>query len=297
MSQNNVKKTCFVITPIGPDGSEIRRHIDIAIDHAIIPALGDEYEPLIPHRLYESMAITKQIYKHLDESDLVIANLTGLNPNVMYELAIRFCIGKPVIIIAEKGTALPFDVKDQRVFFYINDYLGTVELENNIKNALNSINYHQRNSSPVHDALGEIKLFSQLREKTHDNEIYETLSLIIKKLDDITERNNHEIIGRRIDVTPLKRDTINNIYKSLYNNNELMEKYKKLCDSLSNKLYEVEQEPSKRGLLDRFKDEYDDVVNSFENDKSDLKSYQVNYIQIRLNDFYNRYERMKRTLK
>ena len=38
------KKRCFVITPIGDEKSEIRRHIDGIIDEAIVPALGEEYE-------------------------------------------------------------------------------------------------------------------------------------------------------------------------------------------------------------------------------------------------------------
>ena len=35
------KKRCFVITPIGDEKSEIRRHIDGIIDEAIVPALGE----------------------------------------------------------------------------------------------------------------------------------------------------------------------------------------------------------------------------------------------------------------
>lgn len=185
------KKTCFVITPIGPEGSEIRRHIDIVIDDAIIPALGEDYEPIIPHRLLESTAITKQIYQSLNESDLVIANLTKLNPNVMYELAIRFCIGKPVIIIAEKDTDLPFDVKDQRAVFYVNDYRGTLELKSNIKKAVTSIVYSDNPSSPIHDALGEVSLFQQLKSDSEEssNISGEAITLILKKLDSLISRS------------------------------------------------------------------------------------------------------------
>ena len=190
LANNNDKKSCFIITPIGDAGSKIRRHIDIVIDSAIVPALGDEYEPIVPHRLYDSSAITKQIYQHIYESDLVVANLTGLNPNVMYELAMRFCVGKPVIIIAEEETRLPFDIKDQRAFFYINDYDGIIELRENIRKALNSIDFSSDLTSPIYDALGEVALFKQLHYGIEENSKLsdKALSLILDKLD-FLERN------------------------------------------------------------------------------------------------------------
>lgn len=35
------RKICFVITPIGPDNSPVRRHIDGVINEAIIPVLDE----------------------------------------------------------------------------------------------------------------------------------------------------------------------------------------------------------------------------------------------------------------
>ena len=52
------------------------------------------------------------------EADLVIADLTGNNANVFYELSLRHAIGKPVIHMAANGTPLSFDVRDNRTIFY-----------------------------------------------------------------------------------------------------------------------------------------------------------------------------------
>lgn len=193
------KKTCFIVTPIGDPNSEIRRHIDGVIDASIIPALGNDYETIIPHRLYDLTTITKQIYQFLNECDLVIANLTGLNPNVMYELAVRFCIGKPVIIIIDDKTTLPFDVKDQRVIQYVNDSQGTIDLKDSIVKSLKKIDFSKVPSSPIHDALSEIALFKNLNgeESTKEGVSDKAISLIMKKLDVLEMKMARESTGNK----------------------------------------------------------------------------------------------------
>lgn len=73
--------------------------------------------------------ITTQIINRIINDDLVIANLTGTNPNVMYELCLRYVVAKPIIHICENGTTLLFDIKDSRTIYYENDMLGVEELK------------------------------------------------------------------------------------------------------------------------------------------------------------------------
>ncbi|WP_235489885.1 hypothetical protein [Streptomyces roseoverticillatus] len=61
--------------------------------------------------------ITEQICQHVIESDLVIADVSGGNPNVMYELGLRHVTGKPTIHIGEAGQ-LPFDIASIRTIRY-----------------------------------------------------------------------------------------------------------------------------------------------------------------------------------
>lgn len=153
--QRTDKKRCFIITPIGNDNDSIRRHIDGIIDAAIKPALEPDYEVVAAHKITETGTITKQIIKEIYQDELAIANLTGNNPNVMYERAIRYCLGKPVLTIAEKGTNLPFDVMPERTIFYVNDPQGSLDLKDAIRSYVLNVDLAKR-ESPIHAILKEI---------------------------------------------------------------------------------------------------------------------------------------------
>ena len=250
-SDQREKRKCFIITPIGDSASEIRRHIDGIIDAAIIPALQStesiEYEVIVPHRKYESTTITKQIYTDLYKSDLVIANLTGLNPNVMYELATRFCFGKPVILIAECGTPLPFDVQDQRVHFYKNDAKGTIELIDEISKALDTVNYNGEKESPIHDALSEAVLFESTEQTSSDNKIEKMLSRIMNRLDKIESSNLSDYKVRFSESPYFPSDY--SIHKSLNGSYTIQPQYQWdtpiYSTSLSNMINSIKEEKSK----------------------------------------------------
>lgn len=144
------KKSCFVITPIGPAGSEIRRNADGVLNSVLRPVLGDfGYEVEAAHDISETGSIPDQVIKRVIESDLVVANLTTLNANVMYELAVRHCVAKPVISIVEIGTVLPFDIGNERTIFYSNDMAGVKELAEQLRKAVDSMAAIKKYDNPV----------------------------------------------------------------------------------------------------------------------------------------------------
>ena len=126
-----VPKMAFVVTPIGPADSPIRRATDGLLDAVVIPVLEDElgFRLIVSHRMADAGSIGDQVVERILNDDLVVVNLTGLNPNVMYELAVRHSVRKPVVIVAEETTKLPFDIVDQRVVFYTNDMFGVTQLK------------------------------------------------------------------------------------------------------------------------------------------------------------------------
>lgn len=192
-NENDLKERCFVITPIGSKGEPIRRHIDGVIQAAIRPALENSgYQVIAAHTMRESGAIDKQIFRELYEDKLVIANLTQNNPNVLYELAARHCFGKPVIIIAEEGSVLPFDILKERAIFYVNDGLGMLELRNELRERLDKTNFKQV-ESPIHDLILGIKKDAKVYADIENGKVSksdgttdrEVMVHILEKLEDL----------------------------------------------------------------------------------------------------------------
>src|SRR5258708_3382705 len=114
MSSNH-KPTCFVIAPIGDKDSDFRKHSDKALKHIFKKALSDKYEISRADEITEPGMITSQVLRAVQDSDLIVADLTWHNPNVFYELAVRHAIEKPIIHLIERRLSkIPFDVSGFR---------------------------------------------------------------------------------------------------------------------------------------------------------------------------------------
>lgn len=117
MEKEKTVKTCFVIAPIGEEGSPERARSNQVLKHVISPVAADCGYKLPVVRADEISRpglITNQIIEHLLNDDLVVADLTGKNANVFYELAIRHAIRKPMVQLIQAGEVIPFDVSVTR---------------------------------------------------------------------------------------------------------------------------------------------------------------------------------------
>jgi hypothetical protein len=106
---------CFVIAPIGRENSPERIRSDQVFRHVIAPAATEcGYEAIRADNISEPGLITSQVIQHVVADPLVVADLTGRNPNVFYELALRHAIKKPVVQIIQANEQIPFDVAATR---------------------------------------------------------------------------------------------------------------------------------------------------------------------------------------
>ena len=192
MEINGDKKSCFVITPIGAVGTIIRRKIDGLLDEVIEPILNElGYEVIVSHRINESGTMTAAIIQNVYNSDLVIANLTGNNPNVMYEVALRHASAKPIIHIAENVSELPFDINDQRTIEYTDDMSGAQELKVKLRVMIEGICYDGPVSNPVTEALKKHDLINIPKESQVEiSELLGSMQGEIKELKREVTMNN-----------------------------------------------------------------------------------------------------------
>lgn len=156
------KKSCFVIMGFGKK-RDIERNREINLDlvyeeiikKAVEENFASEYNVFRSDSILSTGLIDKRIFELLAEVDLVIADITTLNPNAIYELGIRHTL-KPysTIIMIEENYDIPFDINHLKVIKYseINEDTSITE-KNKLKNILKEyIENTKKNEtdSPIH---------------------------------------------------------------------------------------------------------------------------------------------------
>lgn len=177
----DIHKKCFIVTPIGGADSPTRRAADGLISSVLKPLMAElGFEVFVAHEISLTGSISRQVVEHILEDDLVIANLSELNANVMYELAVRHCTGKPVVAIAVAGTRLPFDIADERTVFYTDDMRGVVELTPALRKAVEASLTKTEGDNPVLRVRHNRALLDSLDQG-------DAKTILIERLDDIEE--------------------------------------------------------------------------------------------------------------
>ncbi|WP_316778397.1 hypothetical protein [Pedobacter antarcticus] len=186
---------CFIITPIGATNSETFQKTTGLIKAIIDPVLnklGFKANPA--HYIFDPGSIPKQILRRIVNDRLVIANLTGLNPNVMYELAVRHAVKLPVVTMAEEGTKLPFDVSDQRTIFYNDSFAGVEEAKANLERAIELVLKEDYNpENPIYDAIEANSILKSIAPESKEEYLVKRLDNIESALREVSKNNNTTI--------------------------------------------------------------------------------------------------------
>lgn len=191
----DTQKSCFVVTPIGAGDSDTRRKAQGILDTVIKPALEKKgYSVYVAHEISTLGSITKQVIKHLIQDELVIANLTDLNPNVMYELAVRHAIRLPVITIAEDGTTLPFDISDERTIFYKNDMAGAFELIPQLDKAIDEAIKDKEPDNPIYRVTEALIIKESAETPTAEKYILNRLDAIEESITNVARMNSNSFL-------------------------------------------------------------------------------------------------------
>lgn len=163
------ERVAFVISPIGEVGSPVNRHASLVLNFIIRKAFTKpDWAVRRADEEDSPDSITAQVIKRIADSDLVIADLTGHNPNVFYELAVAHGFKKPVIHLLSKGERLPFDVIDQRAVFY--DLSDPESVDNAIKALRASPEWLDSHPDEVRNPLSTYGAFESLSTREPGDE-------------------------------------------------------------------------------------------------------------------------------
>lgn len=199
-----IERVCFVISPIGSEDSEERIQADKFLE--LIKEIGEIHKLNVVRadEVNGTSDINSDVIEKIQHSDLCIIDLTGLNPNVMYEFGMRYQTGLPYIVCAKKGTKLPFDIISRRTIFY-GDLEKTIDYRE-AKTAIRSfIDKFEEKDYQNSKAVGA-------------NDLYQMMQLIMEKIEKIEKINtqvyNSSTVNDSIGKTTVN-DEIDELLKQL----------------------------------------------------------------------------------
>jgi len=132
------EKNCFIIMPFAKTTEEHTEDYWSNHFEEFLKPLVEEFPQIKAHRSTPlNSDIIKDIVKDLIVSDLVVADLTDLNPNVFWELGVRQSFKNGTITIAQEGTRLPFDIFSKgTLFYYPSNHIKNSKFTNDFRKAV-----------------------------------------------------------------------------------------------------------------------------------------------------------------
>ena len=136
------KRSCFVAMPFSdrtltPHG--IAPWNELYVDH-IKPAVERaELRCFRADEIARPGSITADVVEAVASSFLVVAEMTGQNPNVFYELGVRHALSRRTILLSQSAADIPFDLRDSRAIIYSFTPRGAKQLEQAIERAIGEV--------------------------------------------------------------------------------------------------------------------------------------------------------------
>jgi len=128
-------RCAFVVMPFGPD------ELQVVYEEFVKPTLemvcslrcvrGDD--------IFGSNVVMDDVSHAIGEADVLVADLTGRNANVFYEVGIAHALDKPVLLIAQSLDDVPFDLRHRRILLYEYSPRGCKRLEQAIAEHMNAM--------------------------------------------------------------------------------------------------------------------------------------------------------------
>ncbi len=221
---------CFVIMPFGDPEKEPERarKLELLYSDCIKPTVeavniqGKSGEIIHCHRADKSARpgeIITHIIENLVSADIVIADLSGRNPNVFYELGVRHAVNNNTILIADNLDDIPFDLRGLRTITYKWDAEQMLKLQGSLKAAIIEIlKESDKIDNPVRRYLYNREVEKLVREPSPPG--YDSIKNILNEMSSLRKAFNEQTIEIRNiigQITSGKEENLSNVNKSEYN--------------------------------------------------------------------------------
>lgn len=104
--------SCFIMMPFGGQFDSYYRQV-------LCPAVeASGMQPVRADEIFSSRALMDDVSRAIEGAGICLADVSGRNPNVAYELGMAHALGKPVIMLTQDVEDVPFDYKHLRILTY-----------------------------------------------------------------------------------------------------------------------------------------------------------------------------------
>ena len=108
-----MNRSCFVVMPFGD------RYLNEYYSKIVRPAVEElEIEVIRADDIYGTRTVIDDVFDQIKNATVIIADVTGKNPNVNYELGAAHILEKNVIILSQTMDDVPFDYQHRRIITY-----------------------------------------------------------------------------------------------------------------------------------------------------------------------------------
>ena len=170
MTEDVKKPTCGIVMPISAIDGCTEQHWDDVLEIITDVAEAAGFEPNLVSNADDIGIIQKRIIQNLYDNPMVICDVSGKNPNVMFELGIRLAFDKPTIIVKDDKTAYSFDTAPIEHIEYPRDrrFGKIVDFKNKLKEKMEGTHHratHDTNFTTFLKHFGSLELQISTRGK------------------------------------------------------------------------------------------------------------------------------------
>lgn len=146
---------CYVLMPFSHDLDGVYNDAIKAAVHEALAQLDRTIRCLRGDDAVHPGSVTREIVNSIYAADVVIADLTGNNPNVFYELGVAHSLGKNTALITQNIEGSAFDVQGYRQVRYESSPAGLLRLRTQLANVVVQVlsGHDAQPSNPVQDFI------------------------------------------------------------------------------------------------------------------------------------------------